>query len=244
MKWIHHLIISTMFITCMGTAYAENNVLPPYISVAGQAEIKTVPDQAVISFTIEKNSKDLDKIQDEADKIASRVISFATANLRVDEEDIHTRFFTVQPVYEYRQGSSYQRTGELSHYALQKGIEILLKNMDNLQELIDYAVESGVTTIGNIQFKTSKQLLLEADARKAAAKDAKAKAGDVASALGIELGKPIEISVGASSPIIYKDSSSRAMLQKSALAIAEKPATLPGQIGISANVHIKFAIDD
>jgi uncharacterized protein YggE len=232
--------ILSVFFLLISSAYAVPPVMPPVIDVTGYASVKAVPDFVVLSFSIEKNSKDLAAIQREAEDITTRITSYAKGSLQVEEGDIQSRSFTVTPVYEQSKKNNYQRSGVLSHFTLQKGMEIKLTQLDQLQPLIDYAVEAGVTSVGSLSFDTSKRTELESEARKNATRNARAQAEDVAAALGVRVGAPYHITIGAAA----KPASGHRGMELSVLSVSRESSFAPGQIAVQATVNISFTIDD
>lgn len=235
MQRIFLVIITVMALGNISNAVADDN-LAPYIQTIGEAEIKTVPDQALVHFVIERQSKDLKEIQREAYDIANKVIRFANNRLYVPEKDIQSRSLEIYPVYnnELRGESKKENKRVFSHYVLKKAIIIRLSNIENIHKLLYYAVENGVNNVRDMEFETSKRKQLESEARKAAIMDAKNKASEVAESLDVSLGSPIIVNINQTS-----SSNRRNMLMASGSGINSGAI---GQIIIKSSVNVKFSI--
>ena len=104
-------------------------------------------------------------------------------------------------------------------------------------------VNEGINRIDNVEFKSSKLLQLQSDARKLAIKDAKAKAEDFVSVLGQKVGKAIVISDNSQTynpqPRMYAMKS----MSMDKLESAPRETLAIGEIEIIANVSVSFVLD-
>ena len=224
------------------------------ISVTGEAEIFTVPDEINISMTVEVNGKDLSVAQDENDAITNRLIKIAKKDLKIEDKYIQTNYINVRPVY-HRQSPRHQISsvceGEkcggpaFSHFETKKGFLITLKDVSLLQDLLEKALEAGVTRIDNVQFVSSKTDELKKEARILAAKNAKENASEVAEALGVKLGDPKRIHVNQSNIVNFRNdmyAGSRAMMA-SMESVSSKKTVSIGQVSVKSMVRVDFEIE-
>ncbi len=235
-------ILITIFLIIFATNASAGDVKPRLISVSGQAEVYAVPDEVNVSISVEVIDRDLGVAQSKNDDITAKFLQFVKNNLRIDEKYVQTNYINVNPVYEYNTcGNRRCAKPEFSHFETKKGITVRLKDTKKLQDLLDEAIEIGVTKIGSVTFATSKMDELKKEARILAAKNAKDKAVEVASVLDVKVGKPYTINVDyQSSPVI----SHNPMMVRS-LAVESKADTISlGQISISAKVDVAFDIED
>src|SRR5215469_5852154 len=78
-----------------GFVVAEDNLPPRVVRVVGTAEIKTVPDEAMIQLGVEKQSASAGTAKRLADDAARDVLADLRKN-GVDEKDMQTTFLSLQ----------------------------------------------------------------------------------------------------------------------------------------------------
>jgi uncharacterized protein YggE len=157
------------------------------INVSGDAEIKVVPDQVVISLGVEVHSKVLAEARQENDKRV-RSVRAAAARLGIQEKDLQTDFIQL--------GMAYEGDGITPrYYYTRKSIVLVLRDVDRMEEVLAAAVDAGATHIHGVQFETTKLREFRDQARALAVKAAAEKARDMASAAGLTvMGGPVSIS--------------------------------------------------
>ena len=108
----------------------------------------------------------------------------------VDEKDIQTVRFSVQPRYD-----SPNRVRVLSGYNLSNVVSITVREIDKASAAIDAAVAAGgdSVVVQGISFAIDDPTDLREEARRAAVEDAKERASQLADAAGVKLGRPISI---------------------------------------------------
>ena len=118
------------------------------ITVSGSAEIDVVPDEVHVSMMIQKDGTVLAEAQQQNDEIVSKILRILENVLRIDEKDIQTNFIDVRPVYEYpRCGNVRCTTPEFVRFETKKGIFVKLKNIDNLQALLEKSSSSDLVVL-------------------------------------------------------------------------------------------------
>lgn len=192
-RYVFVILLSLLF---CGNALADPQDDKNLISVSGEAEIAVVPDEVLVSFSIEKNHKNIKEAQRQNDEVTDRILKVMKGKLAIDEKDIQTSYISVNPVYTYPQCvTSPCPAPEFAHFETKKGISVKLKDTEKLQVLLQEAIDAGVTNINNIQFASSKFDELQDQAQVLATKNAKKKAVAIAEAIGVSIGKPYRINV-------------------------------------------------
>lgn len=227
------------------------------IAVSGEAEVRVVPDQALISMTAENRNKSLVEAKAENDRAVSAFIAYATGKLGVDKKYVQTDFVNIEPVY--RQcGYDDEMQGrcdplEIAYYSVRKGIQVRLSDLAKYETLITGALSQGVSHIDNVQFLTTELRKHRDTARNMAAKAAQEKAAAIAGTLGMKIAKPINVSENVYSIFHWsgaygaRGGNSRMMMQNAVQAApgggdgAESFAL--GQINITANVQASFELE-
>ena len=226
------------------------------ISVSGEAEVRAVPDQALISMTAENRSPNLVEAKAANDKAVSSFIAYATDKLGVEKKHIQTDFINIEPVY--RQcGYDDEMKGrcnplEIAYYSVRKGIQVRLSDVSKYETLITGALSQGVSHIDNVQFLTTELRKHRDTARTMAAKAAQEKAAAIAGTLGMKIAKPINVSENVYSIFHWSGANgargNNRMMQN---AIQSAPgggsegaeSFALGQINITANVQASFELE-
>ncbi|MEE9324017.1 MAG: SIMPL domain-containing protein, partial [Dehalococcoidia bacterium] len=204
------------------------------VVVSGLGRVVAVPDLAVLNLGVDAQADTVQVARDQAAQAMEAVLNALTGN-GVAERDIKTQFFSIFPMYDYRNGSQI-----LTGYRVTNTVTAKIRNVDNAGAVIDAAARAGgdLTRIQGISFMVDDPSPYISRAREAAVMDAVAKAEQLANLTGVTLGKPIFIteSGGFAPPPIFVD---RAFVE--AAAAAPTPI-LPGETEVSVGVQIAFAI--
>ena len=225
------LILSILFITM---SYAQEQKQIPMINVSGEGKVKVAPDQASVSISIEtKGSKAVD-VKQENDKKMDAILKFIKKS-NIASEDFQTQRISLNPNYDYEK--------KKYNYVATQTVQILLKDLSKYDTLMEGLINEGINRIDNVEFKSSKMLQFQSDARKLAIKEAKVKAEDFVSVLGQKVGKAILISDNSQTynpqPRMYAMKAS--LMDKSESAPRETLAI--GEIEITANVSVSFVLE-
>ena len=206
----------------------------PMVNVSGEGKIKVEPDQALITISVETKGNDAADVKKENDKKMDAVLKLIKkANIAL--QDFQTQRVSLNPNYDYEKKKNY--------YLATQTVQILLKDLSKYDALMEGTVDAGINRINNVEFKTSKLLQLQSDARKLAIKDAKTKADDFVSVLGQKVGKAITISDNSAGynppPVLY-----RAMMKTESMSDSAQNETLAiGEIEIVVNVSVSFILE-
>ena len=224
------LILSVLFMTL---SYAQESKQIPQISVAGEGKVKVVPDQAVITVTVETKGNDAKDVKKQNDKQMEAVLKLIK-KMNLAPADYKTQRVSLNPQYDYvKKKHSYNAT---------QTIEILLRDLSKYDELMEGLVDQGINRIDNVIFQSSKLAEYQSEARKMAMKDAKLKAEDYVSVLGQKVGRAMIIS--DNSPVYYPQpvyASMKAMAMTEDAGLRETLAV--GEINITANVSVSFILE-
>ncbi len=162
----------------------QGNVL----SVTGDAEIKVVPNQVVISFGVETRNRNLAAARGQNDT-AVRNVLIAVRKFQIDPTDVQTDFIQV----DIRYANSVEAI--VDHYVVEKCIAVTLKDVSQFEPLLNAVLDAGANHIYQVEFMTTELRKYRDQARALAAKAAIEKANDLADAAGLKVtGKPTSVS--------------------------------------------------
>lgn len=184
--------------TPQAAAQTETTAPPRTVTVSGHGRVNVQPDTAIVRFGVQSQAETAAEALETNSVQMTDVIS-ATTNAGVATEDIQTQGLSLQPVYE--SSDSTTGTPALSGYRASNIVQVTMRDISGLGELLDAVVAAGGNTIEGIQFVVSDQTALEAAAREAAINDAQQKAEQLVGLTNVELGEVQSITeTGISSP--------------------------------------------
>jgi len=218
------------------------------ISVTGEAEVRVVPDEVVITLGIETSHRELSVAVRRNDDRAKEVIRMA-AEHGIQPKDIQTDFISIENSYE----DYYADPPIITGYIVRKTVVLTLRDIDKFERLLTDLSETGITSVHGVQFRTTELRKHRDQARALATQAALEKARDMAGVLDMRVGTATSISendVGWWSWYGYGwwGYRGQAMTQNVVVNVEELPPTsdssfAPGQISVTARVTISFQLN-
>jgi uncharacterized protein len=220
-----------------GLAVAQNNdkPLPRVVRVMGTADVKVVPDRAVIDLGVEKQNPGAAAAKQAADAASRKIIAALRAN-GVDAKDIQTTYLSLQP-------QSYVRKGvRISYFVATQTLTVTVRDLPRLDSLLEALIKAGGNRIDSIRYETSDLRKYRDQARDLAMKAAHEKADAMARALGQQIGKAQMID-----EVPEYSYASYGFLSNMSAGVApvnsvREQATAAGQQSISASVVVSFEL--
>ncbi|MBI3286762.1 MAG: SIMPL domain-containing protein, partial [Chloroflexi bacterium] len=208
------------------------------ISVNGQGRASGEPDLAQIVVGVETRAETAREAAEEnAEKMSA--VREALRGLGVDEKDIQTTNYTIQPELKFDQFVKIEQ--RVIGYVVSNQVLIKVRDLDRVGEMLDAVTEAGANNIFGISFTIEDmQPLLDA-AREQAVADARHKAQQLADFAGVRLGDLLNISEfsgGGPPPIFFE----RAALALGAGGEAAPPIS-PGTLEITVEVQLSYEIE-
>ena len=158
------------------------------VSLSGDAEIKVVPNQVILSLGVETRDKNLAMAKTQNDAAVRSVLA-AIASFQIDPTDVQTDFIQVDIRYSGGVGTV------VDHYVVQKSIAVTLKDVSKFEALLSAVLQAGANHVHHVDFVTTELRKYRDQARALAAKAAIEKANDLAAAAGLKVvGKPMSVS--------------------------------------------------
>jgi uncharacterized protein YggE len=226
------LLIASMLASAAVAHGAEP--APRTITVSGQGELKAEPDRAVVTLGIESRRPKLEEARSEVAKTVEAALKL-TRDLKIDQKLVRATRINVQPEYNWDNNA---RERNLIGYYVSRQIEVDLRDLDKLGQLLERAFDLGINQVSDPQLDSSKRRELEREALAKAVQDARLNAEAVAKAANARLGAPRTIS--ASSGFVPPP----VPLRKQAMtAMAESDATQTyhsGEMSFTGNVQVEY----
>jgi uncharacterized protein YggE len=159
------------------------------ITVSGRGTVTISPDSASIVVGVDVTGDTLAQASsDAAERMTAVLETIETAG--IPAEQVQTVNYSVNVINDW---DDQGRIRGVSGYQVSNQVQITAQDLDGLGGLIDALVESGANTIYSINFFASDATNAYSQARMMAVADAQAKANELATAAGIELGEIIAI---------------------------------------------------
>lgn len=208
------------------------------ITVSGTGEVYVKPDLAVISFSVINEAKDASLALSQNNEKMNSVIN-ALKGEGIDERNIKTTSFNVYPHYEYNnlKDSTGQRI--LVGYDAQSQLEVKLKDLSKIGEIIKTAVSAGANEVNNLQLTIDNQDEFKKQAREQAIGKAQVKATELARGLNVGLGRVISFGEDSYIPYAYNEKLNYAGMGD---GVAPTPEIQAGENKISVSVSVIYEI--
>ena len=205
------------------------------------------PDIAILSVGVESFGESVAVATSDA-AIAMDGIRSALSAAGVDDADVETRFFNIQPEYQFQEiseGGIRRSERKLVGYRVTNSLTVTLRDLDGVGGVIDDVVTGGgdAVRLDNIRFTIEDGTALEEEARTLALRDAVAKADLYAAETGVERGKLVAITEtsGTQFPMMARAESLQAF---DGAAFAPVPTQISaGDLDVRVSVQAVFAIE-
>lgn len=219
--------LALTFAAC-SSVNAQTTAADDVIEVSGQGMVYATPDTMRVNMTVVAEGDKLSPLKTQVDQISAAVLRDLQQR-GVAREDIRSYQLSIQPKYERQQNETRQ-----NGFQVTREISVTLRDTENFDQIIDYALAQGVTRVGNIQYVFDDPQELAQQALLAAIDDAHEKAKLMAEHSNRQLGQIITIRESYSSGGV----SMRAMSADSASFNVSEP----GQQSVDARVEVVFRL--
>ncbi len=217
------------------------------ITVTGEADVRVVPDEVVLTLGVETDDLDLAVAKAENDARMARVIQ-AAERAGLPRNLIRTDYLGIEPRYDYD-----GRERIFLGYWVRKSVSLTLRDIDVFEDLLSAVLEAGANYVHGIQFGTTELRSHRHRARSMALAAAREKAEMMAGELGHSV---------AGTVLIREDRSSwwssyggwwgggrggymsQNVVQNAPGGGASADGvTVPGQISVTAHVTVTFELE-
>ena len=141
--------------------------------VTGEGRVAVAPDQVQISGGVTTSAKTVKEASGANSKVMAAIVA-AILESGIAEKDIQTSQFSIEPVYTSQSSSE---PAKLTGYRVSNQVNVKLREVSQVGDILDRLIKAGATDVGNIVFLVS-------DSEKA---DARRKAELYARAAGVRL---------------------------------------------------------
>jgi uncharacterized protein YggE len=217
------------------------------VTVAGEAEVRVVPDEVILTLGVETWDKVLQTAKRQNDDIVNKVLAIAT-DYGIEPQHVQTDYVSIEPRYH----GGYYEESDFIGYFVHKNIVITLHDLDRFEGLLADVLTAGVNYVHGIEFRTTELRQYKDQARALAIQAAREKAAALGGELDQSLGDPLTIEEeqtgwwsgynswwgsswgGSMSQNVIQEAGGAAALADSSVA--------PGQIKVTARIRVTFEL--
>jgi uncharacterized protein len=207
-------------------AQAEQDLPQARVIVNGDGQMSLPPDYAHIHGGVTTRAKTAKEAADANARQMTAIIA-ALGRAGVEQKDIRTSRFSVQPVYVSPVPNTEQK---LTGFSVSNHIDVTIRQIAQAGDVLDRVVELGATDIGGIEFLHTLD-----QAREAAMHDARRKAEVYAKAAGQTLGEVVWITEDQGYALPTPSVAMRA-------AIAPAPPIAAGEDTLHVRITVGFGM--
>jgi uncharacterized protein YggE len=205
------------------------------VTVTGIGQVNVQPDTAVAFVGVRSEAASAQDALDQNNQ-ATQALLDALSSEGVADEDLQTTSIQLQPRYSDTTNQT-TTTRELIGYTAANVLQVRVRELDRLGELLDAAVAAGGNTIEGIQFEVSDPNEAQDQAREAAMDDARRKAEQLAGLVNSQLGDVYSISETVFSPLPFGGVAAEAPV-RSSVPIAT------GTQAVSIQLSVTWLLED
>jgi uncharacterized protein YggE len=202
------------------------------IIVIGEGSVSVPPDYARLTSGVTTRAK---TAKDASDANAKAMAGLLTAlqSAGIEQKDIQTSHFFVQPIYTSPGPNMEQK---LTGFSVSNQVNVTIRQISKVGDVLDQMVTAGATDAGNVEFLHADLSKTLDRAREAAMADARRKAELYARAAGLALGSVAFITEESSSPLFAPKMALRAAMPAAAPPIASGEDTLQVRITVGYEI--------
>jgi uncharacterized protein YggE len=249
---LQHLLIAALAIAVLAgcsiakaAPLAEAQAVPSgetvtasrYITVVGSGKVSLSPDVARVTVGAEASAGIVADAKAEVDRQLAAILA-TLAEQGIDDKDIQTSSYSIHferepflPVL--REGAAIESTSAQGGYRVSSTLRVTIRDIESVGEVLDAVVSAGANQVYGVQFTVSDDQAWQSKARELAVADAKARAQELASLSGVELGDVLSVSeVVGSSPVPM----AMMAMERGGGGIA------PGELELGTQIQVTFAI--
>lgn len=226
------LVIALMSLFVSTASAQQEEAMLNTITVTGSGSASSTPDMATVTVGVELFGQDISSVYSEVNSAIASV-TLALEEIGITDEDMRTTGLDVWV------NNSPMGSGQMmSEIRISNRIHITIHDLQQIENVIDTAISNGANNIFGLQFGVSDNNALESEARINALADARSRAEEIATTLGVELGDVVSVVeyAGGNRPLNVLDN---AMIGGGSGAVVE-----PGLVSVSMSVQVVYRFNN
>lgn len=234
------VIIGGAFYIAGKNIEAENDVTDEgTISVSGDGRVFAAPDIAEISLGFQSGRQPTAAAAMERLKASMDQVIEAVKDQGIEEKDIRSEYFYLNPAYDYADGRQIMRGFEAN-----QSLRIKVRDLDKISMVLGAGTDAGANQAGSVNFTLDDPDAKQAEARQLAIEEAKEKAQELARQLGVRLGDIKSFSEGGGwAPPMYMERQTAAYGMGGADVDQKAVQLPPGEQEIMVSVTLVYELE-
>ena len=218
------------------TTASGDDVLVNTINVGGTGPISMTPDEAIVYLGVQTQSTDAVTAQQENAGKMEKIIQ-ALKDAGISEDDMETSGYSIYPMRSYEKPEP-----TITGYTVSNQLKVTVKNIDEVGDVIDTAVDAGVNEVQGVSFTLSDMVRQDAreQALENAVKAARADADTLANAQDVAIVGPLEVITSGGSISTPYPTPYEAVEEMAYAGIAARTPIQPGDVSVTAYVQVIY----
>lgn len=213
----------------------EAPTTPNTITLTGEGKVTGVPNIATIDLGMLTAKKTVAEAQaNNVEKM--NALTNRLKSLGIESKDLTTTQYNISPHYDYLNGRS-----EISGYDVQQTLNVKVRDLAQLNSVLQAAAEVGSNQIGGLIFTVDNVESLKAGARLKAIRNAQDKAQALAEAVGVKLGRIVSFNE-SSDDIVGRPPVPYAFAKEGLGGAGGAPEVQQGSLDIVSNVTLSYEL--
>jgi uncharacterized protein len=231
------LLVVTISLSAV-SVFAQNVADRPLITVTGQAEILVVPDEVAFNLSVVTMEKELPLAQAKNDQIVKTLLALAR-QYQIPPTLVQTDHIALTKTYSDEELT--KKPSVFLGYTVTKKVAIVLRDVSKAEDLLADIFKSGVSSIEDVDFRTTQLRKYKDQARAMAIKAAQEKAIALTREIGQTIGKAYSIQEEGQTYRGLPNTSNSVGFVRGSYSDEESTIAL-GQISITARVVVSFEL--
>jgi len=232
-------------------AYADSLQPGAYrsFSVSGEGKSVAIPDIATFNFgVITEGGKDIASLQTQNTDKTNKAIGYLKAQ-DVDEKDIKTSGYNVEPRYQYSSCSYISSRSDTAcppptivGYTITQSVTVKVRDLDKAGDILAGVVNNGANNVSQLNFTLDDPESAKTAARIEGFNKAMAKAKEIAKEGGFRLGRLVTVNIGDNSSPVYYGMGGYAADSYAKTASVPSPIIEVGSQDVKVTVSLTYEI--
>ena len=230
------LLAGGMFV--LGKYIERQDFSPVTISVQGRGEVTATPDIAELTFGVDTQRQPSAEAAMNVLSAKMTAVIDAVKQQGIEEKDIATQNLSLQPSYDWDEGTRTDRGFEAN-----QSLRVKIRDLTKIGQILTAATSEGANQAGGVSFTIDDPENLQAAAREEAIANASEKAKALAAQLGKQLGKMKGFSEGGGEvPTPYPYAFDTAMMRGGVGGAAEAIPVPSGEQEVVVTVMMTYEL--
>ena len=213
-------------------ALAQQAATPRQITVIGQGTASASPDIVRANLGVQVTAPTVTEATQQSNDTMDAVLAQLKA-AGIADKDIQTSDYSIYPQYN---NPGPNNTNEITGYQVTNTVLVTIRNLNQVGQILDQAIQAGANNIANISFDFSDPAKLQLQALDQAMADAQVRADQLAKSSGVQRGEVLSMSEVISSTPSPRPRMMAAQIESSAVPIQA------GSSEVQAQVQVVYAI--